>query len=173
MRYLVAVAVILSLAGCSGNRPGVFGGFGKKRNPPAAAPVVVPPDSFAGNPFSEPIEEPPSDAATVEEFDTTTPEQRAAMLETGPPAGGEDGRLGTTIASLGDPAEPGFWIKTPLVSEPVSGRAVYAASGRSVQVQLLPSGGAAGSGSQVSLTAMRLLDAPLTELPELVLYKNL
>ena len=59
-----------------------------------------------------------------------------------------------------------------MVSERRAGRLFYAASGRSVQVQLIPSGGASGSGSSVSLAAMRLLDAPLEGLPELVVYAN-
>ena len=116
-----------------------------------------------------PVARPPEGAITVEELDITTPEERTAALA---PADTDDGRLGSTIASLGDPGEAGFWIKTPLVAEPAPGRIVYVTSGRSVQVRLIPSGGAAGSGSQVSLAAMRLLDAPLTGLPELVVYQN-
>ncbi|WP_253913413.1 hypothetical protein [Pseudoruegeria sp. HB172150] len=133
---------------------------------------------------------PSADARTVEDYDTTTPEQREAAAApapviTSPPAtttttetttaapeAAGDGRLGTTVASIGSPEEPGFWIKTPLVSENASGRLFYPASGRTVQVQLIPSGGASGSGSQVSLAALRLLDAPLDGLPELVVYRN-
>ncbi len=115
---------------------------------------------------------PPQNARTVEEFDTTTPEERAAAAAPPPapaPTSGE-GRLGTTVASLGAADEPGFWIKTPLVKERQPGRLFYAASGRNVQVQLIPSGGSGGS--QVSLAAMRLLDAPLDGLPEIVVYTN-
>ncbi len=138
------------------------------------------------------VRPPAEDARTVEELDTTTEEDRQAALAPPPedeaaptettttesntanttPAPSGDGRLGTTVASIGDPTEPGFWIKTPLVSERQAGRLFYAASGRSVQVQLIPSGGAEGSGSSVSLAAMRLLDAPLEGLPELVVYAN-
>ncbi|NBD29495.1 MAG: D-galactarate dehydratase, partial [Alphaproteobacteria bacterium] len=46
----------------------------------------------------------------------------------------------------------------------------YPAAGTSIAVELRPSGGAPGAGSQVSLAAMRLLEAPLTGLPELVLF---
>lgn len=107
-------------------------------------------------------------ARSAEEFDTTTPEQRAAAVA--PPAASET-RLGTTIAGLGDPTDPGFWVKTPLVAAPARGRA-EAGNGRSVQVDLLPSGGAAGAGSQISLPALRLLELPLTDLPELVLFRQ-
>ena len=172
MRYVVSFLMVASLAGCSGGSPKFLGKWVKSPvlgEPEPAAPVGE------GNPFDVAMvaPEPAETAVTVEALDTTTPEQRAAAVETveETPAEG-DGRLGTTVASIGDPGEPGFWIKTPLVSEATSGRIVYLVSGRSVQVQMIPSGGATGSGSQVSLAAMRLLDAPLAGLPELVVYKN-
>jgi len=80
--------------------------------------------------------------------------------------------LGTTVASLGDPNRAGLWVKTPLVGDQVEGHVHYSASKRSVRVDLIPSGGAAGTGSQVSLTAMRLLDAPLGDLLELSVYSE-
>jgi len=121
---------------------------------PVPAAVVAPP--------------PPPQARTAEEFDTTTPEARAAAVAA-PPVASEE-RLGTTIASLGPPAEPGIWMETPLVRAVTMGR-VEAASGKSVTLELRPSGGAAGSGSQISLAAMRLLEVPLTDLPELTVYR--
>jgi hypothetical protein len=42
--------------------------------------------------------------------------------------------------------------------------------GKSINIELRPSGGAAGSGSQISLAAMRLIEAPLTSLPELTVF---
>jgi hypothetical protein len=117
---------------------------------------------------------PPPGAATAEEFDTTSPDERAAAAAPSPrPAGGAEGPvpaerpLGTTVASLGDPAAPGFWAETPLVAAVRRGRLTDPASGRSVQVELRPSGGAPGSGTRVSLPAFRVLELPLTALPEL------
>jgi len=167
--------MVLGLGGCAAQGPGFLDGLrgmrGYDRTPAPAARPATPPNPMPGAaPVETAVLAPPESARTAEEFDTTSPEARAAAIAPGPDA--QDGRLGTTIASLGDPGEAGFWIKTPLVSEAGSGRIVYATSGRTVQVQLIPSGGAAGSGSQVSLAAMRLLDAPLTGLPELVVYKN-
>lgn len=136
-------------------------------NTPTVTTTVTPPV------VETPAPPPPETARTVEEFDTTTPEQRdVAVVETPAPETAGDGRLGTTVASIGAADEPGFWIKTPLVNAQASGRLFYPASGRTVQVQLIPSGGASGSGSQVSLAALRLLDAPLDGLPELVVYQN-
>lgn len=181
MKYVVSCALVLALSGCGGQGPGFLrGGLMPDLRPGAggtaagttADPEVAPESVTDGDPLDGGITAPPpaENAVTVEQFDTTTPEDRAAALETPPKA--EDGRLGTTVASLGDPGEAGFWVKTPLVTEVTSGRIVYVTSGRSVQVELRPSGGPAGGGSQVSLPAMRLLDAPLAGLPELVVYQN-
>ena len=65
-------------------------------------------------------------------------------------------------------AEPGLWLETPLVTAPTQGTVEY--NGETVSVQLRPSGGEPGSGSQISLEAMRALGAPLTGLPELTVY---
>ena len=112
---------------------------------------------------------PPADATTVEQFDTTTAEQRAAALAPTTISLGER-ELGHTIASLGNPVTPGFWLETPLVSEPTKGRVLYPVTGKAVAVDLIPTGGDAGSGSRISLPALRLLGAPLTGLPELIVY---
>ena len=109
---------------------------------------------------------PPPAARTVDQFDTTSAEYRAAAVEAPAPAG--ERNLGRTIAALGSPTDPGIWLKTPMVSTLVMGRVEY--QGKSVNLELRPSGGAAGSGSQLSLAAMRLLGAPLTELPEIQVF---
>ena len=61
-------------------------------------------------------------------------------------------------------------METPLVAELVMGRVEH--DGNSVNVELRPSGGESGSGSQISLAAMRLLEVPLTDLPEILVYRN-
>ncbi|MXW86967.1 MAG: hypothetical protein F4103_17635 [Boseongicola sp. SB0673_bin_14] len=105
----------------------------------------------------------PSAARTVEELDTTTAAERDAAVATGPA-----GRLlGRTVASLGDPTAPGFWIETPLVATERPGRLVYPANGNSVEITLIPS---EGGSSRVSLAAMRLLEAPLAGLPTLEVH---
>ena len=103
---------------------------------------------------------------TAEQFDTTSQEERDAAVVTAEPA--EDQALGTTIATLGPPTEPGIWLKTPLVAALAPGRIEY--QGKTINVELRPSGGATGSGSQISLAAMRLIEAPLTSLPELTVF---
>jgi len=124
----------------------------------------VPNDAAPRAPEPRPgVVAPPALATTAEQFDTTTTAERAAALSK--PAGTEK-RLGVTIASLGNPAEPGLWLETPLVTTPVAGRLVTD-TGKSAAVDLRPSG---GSGSRISLAAMRLLGLTLTDLPELTVY---
>jgi len=109
---------------------------------------------------------PGAGAVTAEQFDTTTPEQRAAAAAA--PAGGA--LIGRTVATLGNPADPGFWLETPLVDTPRQGRVTAVSSGKSVQVELRPTGGAEGSGSRISLPALRLLEVGLTGLHELDVF---
>jgi hypothetical protein len=129
-----------------------------------AARPMPRPDRGAAAPALRP---PPQGGRTAAAFDTTSEAERAAARAPAP-AGGR--LLGATIASLGSPAEPGFWLRTPLVQAPARGRVVVAATGAEAQVELLPSGGAPGSGSQLSLPAFRLLGLPLTALPELEVF---
>ncbi len=111
---------------------------------------------------------PPTSATTVEQFDTTTAEDRAEAQAAPEPAGEQ--ALGVTLATLGSPTDPGIWVKTPLVDALTQGRVEY--QGESINVELRPSGGDAGSGSQISLPAMRLLNAPLTGVIELSVFKS-
>ncbi len=60
--------------------------------------------------------------------------------------------------------------KTPQVTVVTNGRVEY--NGNSVILLLRPTGGALGSASRISLAAMRLIEAPLTGLPELNVYAN-
>jgi len=108
---------------------------------------------------------PAAEARTVEEFDTTTQAQRDAMRQV--PQVAEE-QLGRTVASLGDPADPGFWAVTPLVAKVGPGRLVDPKTGFSVMVELRPRAG--DGGTEVSLPALRALGVPLTALPEIVVY---
>lgn len=153
MRYLFVICLTLpTLAAC-----GDAGLFGRGQQPVDDRPAeaVAP--------------APPPDARTVDDFDTTTAEDRAAAAA---PVSQPEQELGRTIASLGDPTDPGFWIRTPLVPTAGKGRLEDPASGKSVQVDLIPLTGDPGAGSQVSLPALRLLGVPLTGLPELVVYQT-
>ncbi|MBE9638138.1 hypothetical protein [Salipiger mangrovisoli] len=129
----------------------------------AAAPVAAPASSAASGAALRP----PTSARTQEQFDTTSAAERSAAAAA--PAASER-KLGSTVASLGDPADPGFWLETPMVSSVTKGRVVYPATGKSAQVELRPIEGPASGGSRISLPAMRLIGAPLTDLPTLTVY---
>ncbi|MDX8349507.1 D-galactarate dehydratase [Cognatiyoonia sp. IB215446] len=147
---------VLALAGCTS--PSLQGIFGTEPVQPVAAPAPT------LDPTPPPP--PPTTATTVDQFDTTTQEDRDAATAVDESDAGE--ALGTTIASLGSPTDPGIWLETPLVDELTPGRVAY--QGTEINIELRPSGGAPGSGSQISLAAMRLLNAPLTGLPEIEVF---
>lgn len=142
-RFALGLCLLAALSACgSGN------GFRPFRFlSPERAPSAVPPPPVAAD-------------DTGAEDGAGTPTDEAAMPA--PPAAGP---LGTTVANLGDPARPGMWLETPLVSVETQG--TITANGQSLQVTLYPSGGLPGSGSRISLAAMQALGLPLTSLPEL------
>lgn len=110
---------------------------------------------------------PPATARTEEQFDTTTVAERAAA--SAPVVAATERDLGVTIVSLGNPAQPGFWLETTLVSAPAKGRVLNPATGESVQVDLIP---ISDGGSRMSLPAMRLLGVPLTDLAEVQVFSG-
>ncbi|WP_375173543.1 hypothetical protein [Pseudooceanicola sp.] len=141
MRILV-LPLCLALAACgSGNGP-----FSRSATPAAAPPAV-------GGPYAE--IRPQGRPGEGGEISVAQP---AAPLETG--------SLGTTIASLGNAAEPGLWLKTPLVRAEGPGTVRYSGTGKSVTARLIPIDGPRTAGSRASLQLMQALGAPLTGLPE-------
>lgn len=164
MRTILIALCGLTLSGCA---------LMQKNAPGQTTETAVGAEGAAMRPQARPegaaldAVRPPQAARTVEQFDTTTPEQRAAAAAPAPAAAGP---IGTTVASLGDPAKPGFWLETPLVKTAQKGRVSYGANGKSAQVDLIPIKGPNSAGSRISLAAMRLLDAPLTGLPELQVF---
>jgi hypothetical protein len=69
-----------------------------------------------------------------------------------------------TVASLGDPVIPGLWMETSLVTSEQIAR-LRGTNGKEVTVTLKPAPGDS-SGGRLSISAMRALGAPLTELVE-------
>ncbi len=108
---------------------------------------------------------PPATAKTQEALDTTTTAQRKEAAA--PAAAAATAKsLGVTVVSLGSPTEPGFWLKTPLVKSETKGRVTNKENGKSSAVTLIPIDGPATGGSRMSLPAMRLIEASLTDLTE-------
>lgn len=129
--------------------------------PTPATPAVTAP---VGRPAARGLQ---AGGQTAAQLDKTSAAEKAAA--TAPSSGG--GKLGTTVASLGDATQSGFWIKTPLVKAAGKGRIVNPANGKSANVDLQPLGGG-GAGSQISLAAMQALGIALTDLPEIEVWRN-
>ncbi|PYC48550.1 hypothetical protein DI396_06180 [Litorivita pollutaquae] len=165
MTHIVSRSVFLlclaALAGCANPLRTA------KQEAPVAAPQA---DMVAPTRLESAPKRPPASARTVEQFDTTTTQDRAAAVAA--PDQGKGVLLGRSVTSLGAPTEAGFWVKTPLVTTRAKGRVTSPQTGNSVQVDLIPLGGEATGGSQISLAAMRLLGVALTDLPELDIYQQ-
>jgi hypothetical protein len=142
---------------------------------PAAAPVATStlPAATAAEVAAVPADPvltsappPPRSANTQAALDTTTATQRAQAAASGAPQGGAR-LIGSTVASLGSPTQPGFWLETPLVQTETKGRVTNKANGKSSAVTLIPIPGPVTGGSRLSLPAMRLIEASLTDLAQL------
>lgn len=142
IRLMLVLSLVSGLAGCGGDfRPFAFLDREDRR-------TDVPP--------------PPS----VEEEEATSEEEASEGVT--PPA---TGTLGTTVATLGDPARAGLWLETPLVMVETPGR-IETESGATLDVTLIPSGGLPGSGSRISLAAMQALGLGLTDLATLTVIAD-
>lgn len=172
MTRCLCLASALALSGCaSPSLQGLLAPQPGAAEPASAAAPETAPEEPAATLDPTPPPPPPPEARTADQFDTTSEEDRAeALAPAEPEEGGAERALGTTIASLGDPTDPGIWLKTPLVTDLTEGRVENPATGKSITLELRPSGGAPGSGSQISLPALRLLEIPLTDLPELAVF---
>lgn len=163
MRSILSLSIALILAGCAGGLP-----FRREAPQPSVA-VVMDPDEAVARPQARPGAGATSplraQGRSADTLDTTTPAERAAA--TAPRQGGQ--ALGETLAGLGSPTEPGFWLQTGLVQNARPGR-VEIPGGGSVSLELRPSGAAPGAGSQISLAALRALEVPLTQLVSLRVF---
>lgn len=155
--FLLLLPALPILASCA-QMPGGSG-------PTAPGAAEISPDAPAEIAEVVRSPRPQAGANTVDALDTVTDEQRAAA--TAPPASAGQA-LGEQTASLGDPTDPGIWMRTALVSERRSGRVEVAGTGSSATVELIPLDGEGGA--QLSLSAMRLLQIPLTDLPTVTVY---
>lgn len=155
---VVVLALMLALSGCA-SLP--FANPFAPAETVTTAPASVP--QQAASPAA--LRPPPATARTAQAFDTTSPAQRAAAVAAAvaaPPAA----RAALTTVSLGDPAAPGLWLETPLVSQATTARVTVPATGKAAALDLRPISGPVTAGSRMSLAAMRLLGLPLTALTE-------
>lgn len=134
--------------------------------------VVQTPDNGSLRPLARPSQDTArlgQAGQSADALDTTTAEQRAAAQAA---TTGTGALLGETLASLGSPTEQGFWLRTGLVTRAQQGRVERTDGAGAVRVELRPSGAAPGAGSQLSLAALRALDAPLTQLVPLRVFTD-
>ncbi|WP_323036806.1 hypothetical protein [Pararhodobacter sp.] len=143
LRYAFPILTVTALSACS--LPASFGGRNNASDPDIT------------------VLESPGD-------DVLRPRARDGQTEVPPPpTPSATGYLGETLAGLGAPAETGLWLKTGLVAQVQQGR-VVTESGRSLTLELRPTGAAPSAGSQVSLMAMQTLGLHLGELATLRVY---
>ena len=173
MRFglIVSGGLVVVLAGCGGG-----GGPFAPKGP--EAPVETSGSASGGasegqlRPQARPegaaiAPKPPANARTAAQFDTVSAEEKQAATQTPADPVGERS-LGETVASLGDPSDPGLWLQTPLVKAVQPGRVTL--NGKSAKVELRPIDGPATAGSRLSLSAMQLIGAPLTGLPTIEVF---
>lgn len=150
MRIITLIS-LLALTAC-GTKPGLFA-----RKPAEPAPTAM---ATASGPYADiRIPDRPGD----------TPQNAAVGQTEAPTPTPATGTLGTTIASLGNAAEPGIWLKTPLTKTAGPGKVSY--NGKTVTAQLIPIDGPATAGSRASLQLLQQLGAPITGLPELTVSR--
>ncbi|KZZ27110.1 hypothetical protein A3753_01885 [Sulfitobacter sp. HI0082] len=162
-RIILPLFIVAATAGCS-TLSDRFGMDASQSEPAAAsAPTEAPAEAAtapaaATPPAASPIA---TRGSSAEALDTTTAAEREAASRAPASIGAA---LGTTVVSLGSATEPGLWLKTPLVDAEQPGRVTNPATGKSAAVTLIPLEGPATAGSRMSLPALRLIGASLTDL---------
>ena len=163
--FLMSCAMLPLLAACA-----QFPGFGRSAQPDADTTVRAP-DSDTARPEARAGRSPVATLGQAglrpEALDQVSAEERAAALA---PAAAGAQPLGETLAALGSPAQSGLWLQTGLVTSVTQGRVELLDGSASLRVELRPSGAAAGSGSQLSLSAFNSLGLPLTQLVRLRVF---
>ncbi|MFN3825639.1 MAG: hypothetical protein ACK4RN_16850 [Pseudorhodobacter sp.] len=162
-RFTPFISLIL-LTGCAGlGLPNPFSG-GSTATPIAESEAVAAEEVAELQPVV--AIRPSASARTAAQLDTTSEaDKAAARAVTAAPE--LERALGRVSVALGNATEPGFWLRSSLVSERAQGR-VVTALGESLQVDLLPGEGSA----QLSLAAFRALNLPLTGLPEVTVFRR-
>lgn len=112
----------------------------------------------------------PAAEATAQTAAVTPAERPGTQQAAGAAVAQVGGRLGVTVASLGDPAAGGLWLRTGLVQAVQPGRVVDADSGAEVTLELRP--GASGGGGRLSMAGFAALGRSVTELPRLEVFAD-
>lgn len=148
---ILCLATALAVSGCA-NLPA-------NGNAPAPRPVPIARSAAA------PVLGGPAQSASALDTVTEAEKTAARAAAASAPAGGE---LGQVTVALGDPADPGLWVKSALVNADTPGT-VRTQGGEAIAVTLRPLG--SEGGAQISLPALRALGLPLTGLSPVVLAR--
>ena len=151
---MLAVAL---LAGC-----GLFPGLRPDR---AERPPQRPETAVRAGP-STVVAPPRRVTATPASFDTVSEAEKREAREAA--ARTPAAALGPDTVSLGDPTDPGLWVKTSKVAADTPGT-VTTGGGAAVAVTLRPLAGTGGA--QISLSALQALGLPLAGLHAVVLAR--
>lgn len=141
--------------------------IGNRPAEPAPAPAPAPAAGAAGGTAASPaaVLSGPSTSAAALDTVSETEKEAARAAAAAAPAGGE---LGTVTVALGDPADPGLWVKSDLVSADTAGT-VRTGGGEAIAVTLRPLG--SDGGPQISLSALQALGLPLAGLHPVTLAR--
>jgi hypothetical protein len=157
MHRLTAALLLAALAAGCAQLPNPFA-----RGPAASvepAPLPRPTEAVASS-VAPPTAPPAAVASAPEALDTVSEAEKQAAREVAATA--SDTALGQVTVALGDPADPGLWVKSDLVSSERPGT-VRTGGGEAIAVTLRPLGAGDG-GAQISLSALQALGLPLTGL---------
>ncbi|MGR3468009.1 MAG: hypothetical protein ACU0CI_09025 [Shimia sp.] len=164
-RVLGFTVMAVVLAGCAVPqlRPAASG-----EAAPASAITATAAPEVTANGQTRPVQRPAGLSATP--ATPATPASAAPPIAPTPrptvgAAPAATGLIGATIVSLGNPAEPGLWVRTPLVDARRPGRARVPGTSDGIDVTLIPIEGADTAGSRMSLQAMQALGLDITGLP--------
>ena len=151
---IAALCAITGLAGCA-QLGALWPPGGQGATPDAAAPATGPGAAGATRPRTRP-------GADGGAGDDGGDDDDADAANGG---GGALRSLGTSVATLGDPARPGLWVQTPRAGADTRGRVRATGDGTAIEVTVIAAPGAGGS--RLSLGAMRALGADPAGLVEI------
>jgi hypothetical protein len=166
LKTIPCVALCAALAACTAPTGGLFK---SKPAPVATESTAQTPTAIDLRPKSRPAA-PTGTAAEPLTAETATNVTEAEIKAASKPTTGPEQDKGITIASLGLLNQDGLWLSKSLVTSETQGRVVVEKTGKTINLALLPNGGASGSGSQISIAAMQALGVSITDLVELRVF---
>lgn len=158
MKTFSILTLAAILAGCA-QLPTLDGASGPFGEAPEEEVVIGTPEPLPTGADASAVP-PPGVTNSAAALDTVSDADKDAARSAAAAANG--GALGEVTVSLGDPSDPGLWIKSALVTTEQPGT-VRTGAGDAIAVTLRPVGAGTG-GAQISLSALQALGLSLTGL---------